>query len=197
MTHLETIDRIEKFVRDHNDTPLSRFNEGKLAELVLQTDSLPCSFGFAEQGIQATYGGQKFRIPSRRSEDKFSLIVFTTPAWLAAVKELRDHFAELEPPPPPPADPPAPLVTDDPFRPAKEFLDTERFPDFKTIHKHLAAHPEVRTRKPSPRRLKIHAADWIKSLANTDPLDLPCTVVDAIRDAETRKAEINRGKGRK
>jgi hypothetical protein len=86
---------------------------------------------------------------------------------------------------------------DDPtaYRPMKEFLDPERFPDYGSIRRALTAHPWIRTRRPSPkaRRRFIHAGDW-QSMLNqqtaTDPLDVPAETVDAaVKEVERREAE--------
>ena len=46
------------------------------------------------------------------------------------------------------------------FRPAKEFLDPEHYKTHKQLCAALKANPWIRTRKPSPQRLEIHAGDW-------------------------------------
>jgi hypothetical protein len=86
------------------------------------------------------------------------------------------------------------------FRPAKEFLDPERFPHYKAIRKFLETHPNIRRENPTPRRLVIHAGDWQGTLArekkSPDPLDAPAALVDAAKEIERRKAmERNRQAG--
>jgi hypothetical protein len=94
-------------------------------------------------------------------------------------------------------------TTTDPtaFRPAKEFIDEDRFPDFKTIRKALDANPEIRRRRPKgkngqiiPNRLEIHAGDWqeFKQRMQAEPLDSPSSMVDAAIETAGRQAEIHK-----
>jgi hypothetical protein len=99
------------------------------------------------------------------------------------------------------------IVMDDPtaFRPASEFIDEERFPDLKAIHKALRANPWIRAKrpigkngKPIPNRLLIHAGDWQEFRQQkqaVDPLDLPARLVDDVMETERRKAESREKKG--
>jgi hypothetical protein len=50
---------------------------------------------------------------------------------------------------------------DDPYRPAKEFLGLDGADTYKALRATLKRHPQIRTRKPSPQRLEIHAGDWL------------------------------------
>jgi hypothetical protein len=105
-----------------------------------------------------------------------------------------------EPPPDQPSEARAeplgiPEPAEDPtaYRPAKEFLDGERYPDYKAIHRALDENSWIRWRNPSPRRLEIHAGDWHKfrhqPSKSADPLDAPADVVDAVMAVESRKAQ--------
>jgi hypothetical protein len=102
------------------------------------------------------------------------------------------------------ADAPVSPADDSAYRPAKEFIDPERFPTFKAIRCALDANPTIRTRrpfgkngKPLANRLDIHAGDWQQFKHNrqvVDPLDAPAEIVDAVMEEERRKAEIRQGK---
>jgi hypothetical protein len=64
----------------------------------------------------------------------------------------------------------------------------------------LADHPEIRTRKPTPQRLEIHSADWLRFQRSrprraVDPLDLPAATVDAmVASIQARKEAIRHEK---
>ena len=81
------------------------------------------------------------------------------------------------------------------YRPAKEFYgDGKPIADIKKLHKVLKENKWIRSCKPNPQRLRIHAGDMHKYLSQpkqaADPLDLPSEVVDAaVRAVEQRKAE--------
>jgi hypothetical protein len=100
---------------------------------------------------------------------------------------------------------PTPTVGDhSAFRPASAFVDDDRFPTLKAIHKALGANKWIRRKRPltskgkeHPQRLLIHAGDW-QDFKNRprDPLDNPAEVVDAIAEAVARKEEIDKAKGR-
>ena len=60
-----------------------------------------------------------------------------------------------------------PAVEEDSYVPAVK-LWREKFSDYAKAKRFLAAHPEIRTRKPSVQRLEIHAADWAKFWAEQD-----------------------------
>jgi hypothetical protein len=79
------------------------------------------------------------------------------------------------------------------YRPAKEFL-VAPFSDYKAIRKALEKNPRIRTRRPTTRRLLIHAGDWHEMrnhCTEMDPLDMPAEAVDkAVREVERRKAEV-------
>jgi len=45
------------------------------------------------------------------------------------------------------------------YRPAKEFLG-EDVPTYKALRRVLRENPHIRTRKPGPQRLEVHAGDW-------------------------------------
>jgi len=90
------------------------------------------------------------------------------------------------------------VATDDltAFRPAKEMLD-ETCPTYKALNRTLKANPWVRIRRPSPRRLEVHAGDWARLIAGRssgrgDALDLPAAVVDEVVRIERRKREVQR-----
>lgn len=71
-----------------------------------------------------------------------------------AAKELRRHLVcKIE----------SATSSDDPssYRPATQFLDLE-FKTIKLIRTALKKHPWIRTHKPNPQRLVIHAGDWMK-----------------------------------
>jgi hypothetical protein len=83
------------------------------------------------------------------------------------------------------------------YRPAKEFLDLDRFPDYNAINRTLQKHPEIRWRRPRGRRKLIHAGDWMKMMTQVeaqkpfDPQDMPAAVFDAFVGNEVRK-EVER-----
>jgi hypothetical protein len=89
------------------------------------------------------------------------------------------------------------------YRPAKEFLDDKRFTTHKRLLAALRAHPWIRTWKPSPQRLCIHAADWLvfrKGLddAAFDALDAPAETVEAfLAGVRERQQAIRNRKARK
>jgi hypothetical protein len=91
------------------------------------------------------------------------------------------------------------------YRPAKEFIDPERFPTFKAIRKALDQNEDIRHRRPISRqtgkpvsnRLEIHAGDWHAFLkqaqAAPEPGELPAQlVVTMVEEVEQRKAEERR-----
>jgi hypothetical protein len=86
------------------------------------------------------------------------------------------------------------------FRPAKEFLDATRFTTFKRLRAVLKRNPWVRTRKPSPQRLEIHAGDWHRYIAmldgaGFDALDVAGETADAfLAEVRQRQADIRRRK---
>jgi hypothetical protein len=90
------------------------------------------------------------------------------------------------------------------YRPAREFINPERFPTLRAIRNALDSNPTIRTRRPISKsgkpimnRLLIHAGDWHEFLNQpqaVNPLDLSATVVDAVMEAEHRKAEIRKQK---
>jgi hypothetical protein len=78
------------------------------------------------------------------------------------------------------------------FVPAKELLK-KPFDTYPRLRAALEKNRWIRTRKPSPQRLEVHAGDWHRFLAQRqsappDPLDLPAEVVDAaVRVVQERK----------
>jgi hypothetical protein len=96
-----------------------------------------------------------------------------------------------------------PADDDSAFRPASEFLDPSRVPDYKRLQRILRANPWIRTRKPSPQRLQIHAGDWHDCLsrldaAGFDALDArPELVADFLNEAGNRQEEVRRRKSGK
>jgi hypothetical protein len=88
------------------------------------------------------------------------------------------------------------------YRPMKEFVK-EPFDTFAKVTSILKKNPWIRTLKPNPRRLKIHAGDWQKFLnegatSPVDPLDMPAEMVDeAVREVEERKAKVRGSKPKK
>lgn len=115
---------------------------------------------------------------------------------VASLRLLADAPSEL-----PPAAPPPPFNDPTAYRPAKEFIG-DAFPTAKAIRKELDANPTIRTRRPIgrngepiPNRLEIHAGDWhdfINRPKQTDPLDNPAAIVDAVMEAEGRKEKIRK-----
>jgi hypothetical protein len=99
--------------------------------------------------------------------------------------------------------PPVEAAEDDSaYRPAKEFLDAPRFPTIKRLRAALKRQPWIRTRKPSPQRLKIHAGDWhqykaMLDAAGFDALDVAGETADAfMAEARRRQEEIRRRKAK-
>jgi|SRR5262245_9252263 len=82
--------------------------------------------------------------------------------------------------------------------PAKMLL-AGRFDRFSAITRALRDNPQIRTRKPSPQRLEVHAGDWTRFLAqqSADALDFEASVVDSVLEFQQRRAEIDREKRRK
>jgi hypothetical protein len=83
------------------------------------------------------------------------------------------------------------------YRSASEFLDAARHKDIAAIKRVLAKHPEIKTRKPSPQRLEIHAGDWLAYLKEEEmrsftALDTNPEVVDAFLSEARRRQEIIR-----
>jgi hypothetical protein len=93
-----------------------------------------------------------------------------------------------------------PADDDSAFRPAKRCLDETRFRNFKRLRAVLKANPWIRTRKPSPQRLKVHAGDWDRYLAmldeaGFDALDVSAETMDAfLAEMRRRQEEIRRRK---
>jgi hypothetical protein len=89
------------------------------------------------------------------------------------------------------------------FIPAKDCLDPPHCPTYKTLRAILDGHPEIRTHKPSPQRLLIHAGDWHRYTARRDAnafeaLDTdPATVNAFLADTQARQEAIREGKARK
>jgi hypothetical protein len=97
--------------------------------------------------------------------------------------------------------PEAGQVTDDSaYRPAKRFLDGNRFRSHKRLSAALKRNPWIRTRKPSPQRLEVHAGDWDRYLAmldeaGFDALDVAAETADAfLTEVRRRQEEIRRRK---
>jgi hypothetical protein len=82
------------------------------------------------------------------------------------------------------------------YRPATEFLDSTRFRTYNQLHAALKRQPWIRTRKPSPQRLLIHAGDWHHYLtmlddAGFDALDVQAQTVDVfLAEVRRRQEEI-------
>lgn len=79
------------------------------------------------------------------------------------------------------------------YLPATVFLDPVHYPDFKAIHRTLQKNPSIRRRSPRKNRLRINAADWLRTQAKkttTDSLDSPADIVDAVLETDRRKAEL-------
>lgn len=93
--------------------------------------------------------------------------------------------------------------TEDPtaYRPAREFLDKDRFQTYKAIRNFLKDNPSIRWRKPSTQRLEIHSGDWRRCLAEQttqmSPYDCPAVIVDAVLEKEQRQQQIRQQKARK
>jgi hypothetical protein len=86
-----------------------------------------------------------------------------------------------------------PQPDDAAFVPASSLL-FDQYDTLKKLKAMLRLNPQIRTRKPSPQRLLVHAGDWHRALgqlkgASPDPLDLPAETVDAmVQDVQARKA---------
>jgi hypothetical protein len=79
------------------------------------------------------------------------------------------------------------------YVPASQCLDTTRVTTIKKLHAALRANPWVRTHKPSPQRLEVHAGDWHRYIAKLDAAAFDNPNVDAFL-AEARREEIKRRK---
>jgi hypothetical protein len=86
------------------------------------------------------------------------------------------------------------------YRPASEFLDANKHKDYPALRRVLANNPQIRTRKPSPQRLVIHAGDWFAYLKEQTTgafaaLGENPEVVDAfLKDVRERQQVIRRNK---
>jgi hypothetical protein len=116
-------------------------------------------------------------------------LLITAP-WAASLFALR-AWADAAP------EPPSEATGDcSAYSPAKDFLDADRFPTFKALRTFLTKHPEIRTRKPSPQRLEIHAGDWMRHFrgkdgAAFDALDTSPEAVEAfLAESKARREEI-------
>jgi hypothetical protein len=128
-------------------------------------------------------------------------------AWDGFVDEVVDE------PPAPVSEQPQPTAVEVPseqpgadltaYRPASEFLNTERFTTYKRLHAALKMHGWIRTLKPSKHRLLIHAGDWHQFLAaiegvGFDALDQNPAVIDEIvRQAAERQRQARDHKAAK
>jgi hypothetical protein len=89
---------------------------------------------------------------------------------------------------------------DSAYRPATEFLDSTRFKTYKRLHAALKGNPWIQRDKPSPRRLRIHAGDWLRYLAmlndaGFDALDVSAETADAfMAEVRQRREEIRQKK---
>jgi hypothetical protein len=97
----------------------------------------------------------------------------------------------------------APPTDDSAFRPASESLDSTRFKTYKQLHAALKANPWIRTRKPSPQRLEIHAGDWQRfrnalDTAGFESLDVSAETAEGfMAEVRERQEEIRQRKAGK
>ena len=87
------------------------------------------------------------------------------------------------------------------FRPAKEFVGQHGIDTHVKLTRFLKAHGEIRTLKPTQRRLLVHAGDWQAHWsrhdeAQSDLLDV-ASIEEAAREQAKRQEVIRRGKQRK
>jgi hypothetical protein len=106
--------------------------------------------------------------------------VFSTNNPLA-VRTLEEGFAARE-------------EADAAYYPARDFYGRlKQFRNLWQLKRFLEAHPKIRTRNPSPKRLEIHVGDWCAQLGSVDPFDLPGDLIDRFyaQDEAIRKARAD------
>jgi hypothetical protein len=84
----------------------------------------------------------------------------------------------------------------DAYRPARAFYGPgKQFRNLWQLRRFLEKHPEIRTRRPTLRRLEIHVGDWCTYLGTVDPLELPADLVERFvaEDQEIRRRQAQEG----
>jgi hypothetical protein len=148
---------------------------------------------FVLPSVPAARGRAGWMAWARVVLDAGRILVTSVPAPSSPGSEILKVAA---PPPCSPAD------DDGAYRPATRFLDSRRFPTYKRLHKALKKNPWIRTRKPSPQRLEVHAGDWDRYLAlldaaGFDALDMGAENVDAfLAEVRRRLPDAGRRKAR-
>lgn len=124
--------------------------------------------------------------------------------FLVEVRRIADHLRRLLTAVVPPADGPktgGTPVDDSAFLPASTFLDKTRFKTYKQLRAALEARSTIRTRKPSPQRLEIHAGDFLRYCKELDTADFEAldrtadrTTIHFLAELHRRQEDIKRRK---
>jgi hypothetical protein len=83
--------------------------------------------------------------------DLLDLLVYAEQEYAILHKEAEEHERSKQP------------ENTEWFAPASEFVDGVRFKDIHAVKRFLKDHPEIQVDKPSPKRLNIHAGQFMKA----------------------------------